>query len=302
MKRSGGMFGAALVLAAGGLLACNEGGSPVQPGPTTPAGYWEGKVATSETPMKDYARTLTRTVTADLWFTVEWDRATGVGTCVGEADAVYGAELKVKNLPKVTAPVPGGSVKFEPEVGGTLTQSDNRRRLSVVGVLSIDPATGKGTLVLQKAATPDTRTEAERLDGEAKGVKPPDAPMDFTIRGDPGVSGGFSGAAGAVRYSGGMVTGEAGGAETSADVGGPDGSVVIVVPMTPFSPFSDTAGKVEKRPGGPYVASLEEKGAKDLSIVWSAKQMGGETREMPRISPEMRRQIDALIASLRHPR
>jgi hypothetical protein len=248
--------------------------------------------------MKDHARTLTRTVSADLWFTVRWDAARNVGVAVGEADATYGADLKVKNLPKVTAPVPGGNVSFEPEVGGTLG-SDNRRKIPIFGVLLVDPSTGRGSLVLQKGQSVDERTEAQRLDDEAKGVKPPGAPMDFTIRGDPGVSGGFAGAAGAVRYSGGMVVGEAGGAEVGADVGASDGSVVLVVPMVPFDPFSQNAGKVEKRPGGPYVASHEERGPKDLSIVWSAKQVGGESREMPRIPPDMQSRIDALVERLR---
>jgi hypothetical protein len=300
MRRTSILGGLALAVAASGLPACGDrpAGTPLSPGAATPAGYWEGKVTTSETPMKDHARTLTRSVTAELWFTVEWDAARNVGIAAGEADAVYDATLTVKNLPKVTAPVPGGSVKFEPEVGGTLTKSDNRRRFPVYGVLHVDPATGRGTLVLQQGATADSRTDAQRLDDEAKGVKPPGAPMDFTIRGDPGVSGGFGG----VAYSGGMVTVEAGGAEVGADTGSPDGSVVLVVPMTPFSPFSDKPGAVEKRPGGPYVASLEQKGEKDLSIVWTVKQVGGETREPPRITPEMRRDIDALVERLRAPR
>jgi hypothetical protein len=250
----------------------------------------------SETPMKDHARTLTRSVEAELWFTVDWDRTRNVGVVVGEADATYGATLTVKNLPKVTAPVPGGNVKFEPEVGGSLSESDNRRRYPIVGVLTLDPATGKGSLHLRQAEVADERTESERLDDEAKGKKGPLASMEFTIRADPGVSGGFSGAAGSLGYEGGMITGGAGGAELGADAGGGDGTIVQVIPMTPFSPFTAAPGAVEKRPGGPHVASFEEK-AENRSVVWTAKQTGGETREMPSISPEMRRQIDALLAA-----
>jgi len=34
---------------------------------------------------------------------------------------------------------------------------------------------------------------------------------------------------------------------------------VITIPMRPFSPFTDSPAKVEKRPSGPYAATFEEK-------------------------------------------
>jgi hypothetical protein len=285
-------------LSGGALVGCDSGSTPVVPGgAVTPAGYWEGKVATSETPMKDHARTLTRTVEGEMWFTVAWDKTRNLGTAAGEIDATYGAVLKVENLPKVTAPVPGGSVKFEPNVGGTLG-ADNRRKIRVVGVLSIDPSTNRGTLLLQKANPPQEGTASERLDAEAKGVTGPDAPMEFTIRADPGVSGGISGDAGNLNYSDGMLSGGSGGADLGADVGGDAHVIVQKIPMAPFSPFTDAPGKVEKRPGGPYVASFEEKTPKS-SVVWTAKQVGGENREPLTLTPEMRAQIDALIERLR---
>jgi hypothetical protein len=189
-------------------------------------------------------------------------------------------------------------VKFEPEVGGVSTRSDSRRRYPVVGALVLDPATGEGSLWLAKAVVPDTATEAERLDAEAAGPKGPDAPMDFVIRADPGVSGGLSGAGGNINYAGGRVTGGAGGVEMGADTGAPDTAIVQHIPMTPFSPFSPAPGRVEKRPGGPFVASFEEK-AESRSIVWSVKQQGGENREPLRLSPEARAQIEALLAAAR---
>jgi hypothetical protein len=251
-------------------------------------------------PLKDHARTLTRSVKADLWFTVTWDAARGEGTVFGEADAAYEADLVVENLPKVTAPVPGGSVSFEPNVGGTIT-SDKRRKFPVIGFLRVDPGTGKGTLTLAQGSVPDTRTDAQRTDDEAKGATWPGAPMTFTIRGDPGVSGGLSGAAGAVRYEGGRISGGAGGAEVSADAPASDGSVVIAFPMKAFDPFDADPGRAEKRPGGPWVASYERR-AGTTSVVWSAKQTGGETRESPPIPPDLRRQLDELVERLRAPR
>jgi hypothetical protein len=278
------------------LAGCGNGGQ------ATPAGYWEGSVTARETPLKDHARTLTRNVDAEFWFTVDWDKTRNIGYVSGEADAKYDAELKVENLPKVTAPVPGGSVKFEPNIGGKLTDTDNRRTFPIVGVLSIDQETGKGTLILQKATVVDSRTQRQRLDDEAKGVKGPDAPMEFTIRADPGVSGGISGAAGSVSAnSDGTVTASAGGdasIEQSANLGGGGGGVIVQkIPMKPFSPFSDAAGKVEKRRGGPFAASFEEKSDKH-TIKWTAKQMGGEQREPVELTPEMRRQIEQLVEQL----
>jgi len=73
-------------------------------GKPTPAGYWEGKATAKEVPMKDHFRTLTRGADVDFWFVVEWSPINHTGSAVGEAEAVYEAELKVQNLPKVTAP------------------------------------------------------------------------------------------------------------------------------------------------------------------------------------------------------
>jgi hypothetical protein len=294
----------ALLLAATALLAgCGDSppaGSAPTFGAATPAGYWEGKVSCDETPMQDHARKLTRRCDAEIWFTVRWDPATNSGVAFGEAQAVYDSVLTVKNLPKVTAPVPGGSVQFEPEVGGTLTQSDNKRRYPIAGALTWDAASGRGTLLLTKAANPDTRTEAQRLDDEARGVGGPDAFMEFTLRADPGVSGGLSGAAGGITYDGGRVGVESGGAEVGADVGAPSGVIVQKIPMKPFNPFPDKPGSVEKRAGGPFAASYEERGEK-LTILWSAKQVGGESREFPRLTPEQQTQLDELLARLRSP-
>ena len=286
--------GAAIVC---GLLAgCGPGG--VEQGRATPAGYWEGTVSTKETPMKDGNKTLTRTVDAEFWFTVAWDPVAKTGTLSGEAEAKYDAELKVENLPKVTVPAPGGAtVKFEPSVGGKLT-GENRRKFPVVGVLALDDA-GSGTLVLAKVSSPQN--------ARAAAPAPWDAPLEFTLRADPGVSGGISGKMGSLNYDtksgqlggsanfGALDKGGKGGGSASQGVNTGAGGDLIVqkIPMTPFTPFREAGGKVVKRPGGPYAASFEEKTEKS-SVKWSAKQAGGEQREAPRISPEMQKQIDEL--------
>lgn len=260
----------------------------------TPGGYWEGTARARETPMKDPVRTLTRTAEVEFWFTVNWDARRNQGTVSGEAEAKYDAELKVDNLPKVTVPTPSGSVKFEPSVGGKLTDTDNRRKFPIIGVLSVDPSTGTGTLHLQKVNAP-AGTRREQLDREAGGSRNFDAPMEFTMRADPGVSGTIGGAAGSLSLSSsGRVGVESMGAGASA--GG--GNVIVKkIPMTPFSPFTSAPGKVEKRAGGPYAASFEDKGEKH-AFKWSAKQVGGEQREPPKLTPEAQRQIDALIRRL----
>ena len=74
--------------------------------------------------------------------------------------------------------------------------------------------------------------------------------------------------------------------------------IVKKIPMTPLTPFREGSGKVVKRPGGPYAASFEESNDKS-SVKWNAKQMGGEQREAPRISPEMQQQIDELRRLMR---
>lgn len=268
-------------------------------GKPTPAGYWEGKASAKEIPMKDQFRTLTRGAEVDFWFVIEWSPITQTGVATGEAEAVYDAELKVDNLPKVTAPVPGGSIKFEPEVGGKLNELDRHRRFPIIGLLSLKD--GTGTLVLEKVDTQDKRSKREKLDAEASAEQAPDRPLQFTIRADPGVSGGFAGKAGSFNYKDGKATvGTKGGGEFSANTPNANDSLttVIQVPMTPFSPFNDSPAKVEKRAGGPYAAMFEEKGT-DYSMNWSAKQMGGEKREPPKLTPEMQQQIDALRKQLK---
>lgn len=277
-----------------GLLGAGCGG---EAGRATPAGYWEGTARASETPMKDPVRTLTRTAEAQFWFTVDWDAQRGIGTVSGEAEARYDAELKVDNLPKVTVPTPGGSVKFEPSVGGKLTDMDNRRRFPIVGVLRLDSG-GGGTLMLQKVNAP-AGTRREQEDREAGGGRNFDAPMEFTLRADPGVSGTLGGAAGSVTLSSsGRVSAGALGAEASA--GG--GNVIVQkIPMAPFSPFTSVPGNVEKRPGGPYVATFEDRGEKH-AFKWSAKQAGGEQRTAPRLTVEAERQVEEMIRRLGEPR
>ena len=287
-----------------GLLSCIASGCGTASGaPPTPAGYWEGKVTTKEVPKKTPNMTMTREVEAEFWFTVDWDKTRNVGIVSGEADAIYGAELKVDNLPRVTAPVPGGSVKFEPNVGGKLTDTDNRRKFPIVGILTVDPETGRGSLILQKGAVVDTRTDSQKLDDEAKGKQGPDAAMEFTLRADPGVSGGLSGAAGSVNVGAdGTVTAEAGGLEQSANVGGGKGNVIVKkIPMKPFDPFTSKPGEVEKRRGGPFAASFEEKGD-NYTVKWTAKQMGGEEREPAELTKEMREQIEKLIEEIQRRR
>ena len=97
--------------------------------------------------------------------------------------------------------------------------------------------------------------------------------IEFTIRADPGVSAAMGGVT--------MPGGAAGVGEMR----------VIRIDMMPFSPFSGP-GKVEKRPGGPYAASFESR-SDNASTEWSARQMGGEQRDMT-ITPEMRQALERL--------
>lgn len=294
-KHSSASVLVALSVALAGL-ACGCGTAQ---GETTPAGYWEGSVSNKQTPKKTPNVTLTRGVEADFWFTVEWDKTRNIGIVSGEADARYESELKVDNLPKVTAPVPGGNVKFEPNVAGKLTDTDNRRKFPIFGVLSFDKATGKGNLILRKGAAVDSRTASERLDDEAKGMSGPDADMEFTLRADPGVSGGLSGAAGSVNVtSDGTVTAGAGGLEQGVNVGGGGSNIIVQkIPMKPFDPFMEGAGEVEKRRGGPFAASFEETGD-SYSGKWTAKQMGGEKHDAIQLTPEMKKQIEEIVEQL----
>lgn len=258
----------------------------------TPGGYWEGTSHNHEVPMKDPVRTLTRTVDADFWFTVKWDARRNMGTLVGEAHAKYDSELKVENLPKVAVPAPGGTVKFEPSVGGKLG-GDNRRRFPIIGVLRVDPASGTGTLFLQKVNAP-AGTASQQLNREAGGSAGFDTPMEFVLRGDPGVSGAMGGMAGSgvSVSSNGTVSADSGmGPSASASVG--KGAVTVVkIPMAPFSPFTSKPGAVSKRAGGPYTALFEERSDK-YTTRWTAKQAGG-ARDAAALTPDAQRQLDEL--------
>jgi len=263
-------------------------------GASTPGGYWEGTSHNHEVKMKDTVRTLTRTVDADFWFTVKWDGRRNMGTLTGEADAKYDSELKVDNLPKVTVPAPGGTVKFEPSVGGKLG-GDNRRRFPIIGVLRVDPASGTGTLFLQKVNAP-AGTPSRQLDREAGGSAGFDAPMEFVLRGDPGVSGAMGGMAGSgvsVSNSGTVSADSGMGPSASANVGKGVAVTVVKIPMAPFSPFTSQPGKVSRRTGGgPYTAAFEELSDK-YTTRWTAKQAGGG-RESAALTPDAQRQLDEL--------
>lgn len=97
--------------------------------------------------------------------------------------------------------------------------------------------------------------------------------IEFTIRADPGVSAGLGG----VTVPGGAA--------------GVSGGDVIRIAMKPFTPFNGAA-KVEKRPGGPYAASFDARGS-NWAIEWSARQVGGEQREV-KITPQMRQALEKL--------
>jgi hypothetical protein len=196
--------------------------------------------------MDDTFRHLTRSAEFEFWFTLDEE-----GNVVGEIELDYDAKLTVKNLPQVTAPIPGGSISFAPEVGGQLADLDCRRRFPIVGVLSRD-----NTLILQIAIEEDKRE-----------------PLEFIIRGDVGVSAGTIGVSG-----GGVQTGGAG-------VGGARYSEVVhKVDMVPFSPFNDSA-PITERARGIYTAHFEEKG-ENYAIEWSVHQVRGSEAEFE-ISPEL---------------
>jgi hypothetical protein len=97
--------------------------------------------------------------------------------------------------------------------------------------------------------------------------------IEFTIRADPGVSASM------------------GGMSVPGGAAGVGDATVKKIDMMPFSPFSGP-GKVEKRPGGPYVASFETRSA-NSSTEWTARQMGGEQREV-KMTPEMRQALERL--------
>src|SRR4051794_35124124 len=178
--------------------------------PARPTGYWEGKGTAKEVPMKDAFRTLTRSASYEFWFTVN-----GRGEGAGEIELVYDSDLRVENLPQVTIPLPfAKSASFAPSVGGRVTDLDPRRKFALVALL------GVGELTLEVATPEAART-----------------PIEFTIRGDPGVSAGFNGSV----------------------VKGNGEASVIKIPMKAFSPFNG-AGAVVKRPDGPFAASFDKTG------------------------------------------
>lgn len=265
------------------------------PSQASPAGYWEGKASSYETPMKDANKELMRRVDAEFWFTVTWNADSATGTIAGEAQAVYDSVLKVENLPKATAAVPGGTVKFEPSVGGKL-EGDNKRKFPIVGVISLG-RDGNGTMMLRKVSDPAANAPVEP--GKAPSW---DAPMEFILRADPGVSGTMSkGGVSVSADSKGNVSGgverKGGENKTSTGMGAGTGLSAEVIlqkiPMTPFSPFASAAGTVSKRAGGPFIASFEEKAAR-RTIKWSARQVSGGERQVT-LTPEMRREIEEMI-------
>jgi hypothetical protein len=143
----------------------------------SPTGYWEGEGHSAETPLKDEARDLTRSVDYTFWFSLAGD-----GTASGEITLTYDALLTVVDLPSISVPVPAlGSVSFDPEVGGKLTDKDPTRIFPLVGVYD------NGALTLEMVA------------GEE-----PD-PLEFTLQADPGVSAGLTG--GGLGVSSGIDTG-----------------------------------------------------------------------------------------------
>jgi hypothetical protein len=147
------MMALALCVGCGG-----EGGGP--------DGYWEGSGRTREVLMDDTFRHLTRSSEFTFWFV-----AHASGGVVGEIEIDYEAELKVENLPKVTVPVPGGSVSFEPKVGGRLTDLDPRRRFPLSGSISTDH------VLTLRIATPEGEREK----------------LEFTQRANVGIGGGVTG-------------------------------------------------------------------------------------------------------------
>jgi hypothetical protein len=214
-------------------------------GKPTAVGYWEGKGSASEVSLKDRYREMTRSADYDFWFVLDKD-----GNATGEIELKYDSNLTVQNLPSVSL----GSVAFNPQVGGKITDLDPKRKFPLVGVLKDDELT-------LDIATPEEQRP----------------PIEFTIRADPGVSADI----GSVGVPGGGVG--------SGDV--------IKIPMKPFSPFNG-AGKVEKRPSGPYAATFDKRGS-NWAIEWSARQVGGEQRQV-NITPEMRNALDRLRGQLGH--
>jgi len=158
----------------------------------TPYGYWEGEGSASDTLIKDNVRDLTRKADFSFWFNLDED-----GEILGEVEMRYKTDLVVSGLPKISAPAPGGTIKFNPTVGGQLTDPNPTRRFPLVGTF-----TDKGLNL--EFGTPEAEREA----------------LEFTIRADAGISG-------AMKLGGiGMGSNQANAQLT-----------VLTVDMVPFSPF-----------------------------------------------------------------
>ena len=209
-----------------------------------PYGYWEGTGTATEVPMNDRVRRLTRSADFDFWFTLAED-----GEAAGEIDLHYEAELTVDNLPSAALPLPGATVTFDPEVGGTITDPDPTRRFPLVGRLDDEEG-----LILAIAT--------------AEGDRPS---LEFTFTADAGVN----------------VTADAG-----VNVAPNTGVTVQKMDMTPFSPFTDSGGVIEKRPDGPFAVHFEDQG-ENYAIEWSARQMGGEQGTFE-LTPEMELELQEL--------
>lgn len=221
MGRYGQMRHASRFVAAGVVTVLAACGSGAVPGEVevdvedfgSPAGYWEGGGQASETPLDDGVRTLTRSADFEFWFSLDDE---GSGT--GEITLTYDALLRVDGLPSLSLPAGGfGSVSFDPEVGGKLTDEDPTRIFPLVGV----------------------HTDAGLVLAMVSGEEP--APLEFTLQADPGVSAGISG----------------GGANIGVDGEGSGAIVQVIdmQPFSPFG--DQDVAAVEKRPGGPYAAHFE---------------------------------------------
>lgn len=134
--------------------------------PSSPQGYWEGSGRAREVLMDDDFRHLWESAEYELWFVIDPS-----GDVVGEITLDYDAQLTVENLPAVTVPAPGGSVGFNPSVGGKLTDLDPRRVFPLTGQMT------DGILTLEVATPADERES-----------------LEFTVRSSVGVSAGIGGA------------------------------------------------------------------------------------------------------------
>jgi hypothetical protein len=150
-----------------------------------------------------------------------------------------------------------GVASFAPKVGGKLSQDDAKRRYPIVGIV-------KGNVATIEIAV----AEGDRI------------PLTFVMTADPGVSSSGNLGAGSIGMQGGAV--------------GVSGGTVQKIPMTAFSPFDGPAA-VEKRPAGPFAARYEKKGD-GYSVEWSARQAGGEKRELKHTA-EVDRALQALRAA-----